>query len=61
LKDLRERFAKVEISASKPIVPFRETIVKAPGTPAIRIVVDGRYGGLERYVYEERNCNYYIP
>jgi ribosome assembly protein 1 len=31
LKDLRERFAKVEISASKPIVPFRETIVKAPG------------------------------
>jgi ribosome assembly protein 1 len=31
LKDLRERFAKVEISASKPIVPFRETIVKAHG------------------------------
>lgn len=27
LKDLRERFAKVEIQASKPIVPFRETIV----------------------------------
>ncbi|KAL1748353.1 P-loop containing nucleoside triphosphate hydrolase protein [Schizophyllum fasciatum] len=30
LKDLRERFAKVEIQASKPIVPFRETAVKAP-------------------------------
>lgn len=29
LKDLRERFAKVEIQASKPIVPFRETAVKA--------------------------------
>lgn len=27
LKDLRERFAKVEIQASKPIVPFRESIV----------------------------------
>ncbi|THH31171.1 hypothetical protein EUX98_g3005 [Antrodiella citrinella] len=28
LKDLRERFAKIEIHASKPIVPFRETVVK---------------------------------
>ncbi|KIM28418.1 hypothetical protein M408DRAFT_329481 [Serendipita vermifera MAFF 305830] len=38
LKDLRERFAKVEIQASNPIVPFRETAVKAadmapPKTP----------------------------
>ena len=32
MKDLRERFAKVEIQASKPIVPFRETAVKAAGT-----------------------------
>ncbi|EJD40898.1 P-loop containing nucleoside triphosphate hydrolase protein [Auricularia subglabra TFB-10046 SS5] len=30
LKDLRERFAKVEITASEPIVPFRETAVRAP-------------------------------
>ncbi|KAF9046496.1 P-loop containing nucleoside triphosphate hydrolase protein [Panaeolus papilionaceus] len=30
LKDLRERFAKIEIQASKPIVPFRETAIKAP-------------------------------
>ncbi|KAG6841264.1 hypothetical protein C0991_000404 [Blastosporella zonata] len=29
LKDLRERFARVEIQASKPIVPFRETATKA--------------------------------
>ncbi|KAI5122471.1 hypothetical protein M0805_008782 [Coniferiporia weirii] len=29
LKDLRERFAKVEIQSSEPIVPFRETAVKA--------------------------------
>ncbi|KAG8886635.1 Cytoplasmic GTPase/eEF2-like protein (ribosomal biogenesis) [Tulasnella sp. 331] len=28
LKDLRERFAKVAIQASKPIVPFREVAVK---------------------------------
>ncbi|TFY78113.1 hypothetical protein EWM64_g5898 [Hericium alpestre] len=31
LRDLRERYAKVEIHPSKPIVPFRETAVKAPG------------------------------
>ena len=31
LKDLRERFAKIEIHASKPIVPFRETAVKGAG------------------------------
>ncbi|KAG8698380.1 Cytoplasmic GTPase/eEF2-like protein (ribosomal biogenesis) [Ceratobasidium sp. 395] len=33
LKDLRERFAKIEVQASKPIVPFRETAVKAPDMP----------------------------
>lgn len=31
LRDLRERFAKIEIQASAPIVPFRETAVSAPG------------------------------
>lgn len=29
LKDLRERFAKIEIQSSAPIVPYRETIVSA--------------------------------
>lgn len=33
LKDLRERFAKIDVQASKPIVPFRETAVKAPDMP----------------------------
>ncbi|KAL0573469.1 Cytoplasmic GTPase/eEF2-like protein (ribosomal biogenesis) [Marasmius crinis-equi] len=41
LKDLRERFARIEIHVSKPIVPFRETAVKGidmaptktPGAP----------------------------
>ncbi|GAA5814411.1 hypothetical protein MFLAVUS_007907 [Mucor flavus] len=28
LRDLKERFAKIEIHASEPIVPFRESIVK---------------------------------
>lgn len=28
LKDLRERFAGISISASKPVIPYRETIVK---------------------------------
>ncbi|KAK9365521.1 P-loop containing nucleoside triphosphate hydrolase protein [Lipomyces kononenkoae] len=30
LKDLRERFARIEIQSSKPIVPYRESIVRAP-------------------------------
>lgn len=30
LKDLRERFARVDIQSSAPIVPYRETIVAAP-------------------------------
>lgn len=34
LKDLRERFAKCEIQAGEPIVPYRETIVKAAEMPA---------------------------
>ncbi|KAI0300247.1 P-loop containing nucleoside triphosphate hydrolase protein [Russula brevipes] len=33
LKDLRERFAKVEIQPSEPIVPFRETAVRALDMP----------------------------
>ncbi|XP_066557587.1 elongation factor-like GTPase 1 isoform X2 [Amia ocellicauda] len=30
LDDLRQRFAKIEISASEPIIPFRETIIQPP-------------------------------
>lgn len=30
LRDLRERFAKIEIQASPPIVPFRETAIQVP-------------------------------
>ncbi len=29
LKDLRERFAKIEIQSSEPVIPYRETIVNA--------------------------------
>lgn len=35
MTDLRERFAKIEIEHSEPVVPFRETIVgKRHGTGA---------------------------
>ncbi|KAJ3058062.1 Cytoplasmic GTPase/eEF2-like protein (ribosomal biogenesis), partial [Rhizoclosmatium hyalinum] len=34
LKDLRERFAKIEIQVSEPIVPFRETISIYPAIVA---------------------------
>ncbi|GJN88039.1 hypothetical protein Rhopal_000995-T1 [Rhodotorula paludigena] len=30
LKDLRDRFARIEITVSPPIVPFRETAISAP-------------------------------
>ncbi|XP_050971245.1 elongation factor-like GTPase 1 [Labeo rohita] len=30
LDDLRERFAKIEISSSEPIIPFRETVIRPP-------------------------------
>ncbi|KAF3687048.1 Elongation factor-like GTPase 1 [Channa argus] len=30
LDDLRDRFAKIEISVSEPIIPFRETVVRPP-------------------------------
>ncbi|KAJ1180301.1 hypothetical protein NDU88_005523 [Pleurodeles waltl] len=30
LDDLRERFAKIQLSASEPIIPFRETIIRPP-------------------------------
>ncbi|CAD6890782.1 unnamed protein product [Tilletia controversa] len=33
LRDLRERFAKCEIQASAPLVPFRETAIKAAEMP----------------------------
>ncbi|OAD79326.1 hypothetical protein PHYBLDRAFT_105894 [Phycomyces blakesleeanus NRRL 1555(-)] len=33
LRDLKERFAKIEIHASEPIVPFRESIVSADLSP----------------------------
>ena len=32
LKDLSERFAKIKIQASTPIVPFRETISNKPAS-----------------------------
>ena len=36
LKDLRERFARCEIQAGEPIVPYRETIVSAPEMVALK-------------------------
>uniref|UniRef100_A0A1A7YEI2 Elongation factor-like 1 n=1 Tax=Iconisemion striatum TaxID=60296 RepID=A0A1A7YEI2_9TELE len=30
LDDLRDRFAKIKISVSKPIIPFRETVIRPP-------------------------------
>lgn len=61
LRDLRERFAKIEIQASPPIVPFRETAVHgiemaAPKTKdAPRGTIHGQVqGGLVQYTIRAR-------
>lgn len=61
LRDLRERFAKIEIQASPPIVPFRETAVQAaemapPKTAdAPRGTISGQVqGGLVQYTIRAR-------
>lgn len=40
LLDLRERFAKIDISVSAPIVPFRETVVEPPKIDMVNEVID---------------------
>jgi ribosome assembly protein 1 len=37
LKDLRDRFARIEITVSPPIVPFRETAVAGVGTSSLML------------------------
>ncbi|KAE8244486.1 hypothetical protein A4X13_0g6565 [Tilletia indica] len=56
LRDLRERFAKCEIQASAPLVPFRETAVKAAEMPAPKTegsprgtIISSVSGGLIQY------------
>jgi ribosome assembly protein 1 len=35
LRDLKETYAGIEVVASEPVVPFRETIVKPPETDMV--------------------------
>ncbi|XP_049269416.1 elongation factor-like GTPase 1 isoform X5 [Rhipicephalus sanguineus] len=42
LNDLTERFAKVEINVSDPIVPFRETIVEPPKVDMVNEVIEDK-------------------
>ncbi|KAK0543881.1 Cytoplasmic GTPase/eEF2-like protein (ribosomal biogenesis) [Tilletia horrida] len=57
LRDLRERFAKCEIQASAPLVPFRETAIKAAEMPPPKnetgaprgTITSSVAGGLIRY------------
>ncbi|GFO11767.1 elongation factor tu GTP-binding domain-containing protein 1 [Plakobranchus ocellatus] len=35
INDLRDRYAKVEVNVSKPIVPFRETVIVPPKTDMV--------------------------
>ena len=56
MKDLRERFAKVEIQASKPIVPFRETAVKAAGTSSFWYMTEAIQTSLEMALVKTPNA-----
>lgn len=47
IKDLKERFAKIEISYSKPVVPYREAIVKAR---SLQLSADEEPGFAERKI-----------
>ena len=40
LLDLRETYAKCELTVSEPIVPFRETIVKPPDTDMVNETIE---------------------
>ncbi|XP_070387976.1 elongation factor-like GTPase 1 isoform X1 [Dermacentor albipictus] len=42
LNDLTERFAKVEINVSDPIVPFRETIVEPPKVDMVNEAIEDK-------------------
>lgn len=42
LDDLRERFAKVDINVSPPIVPFRETVVPPPVVDMVNEAIEGK-------------------
>lgn len=49
LKDLRERFARIDIQASATIVPFRETVRPIPSTkasPVLASFISANFGSL---------------
>ncbi|CAO1625225.1 unnamed protein product [Parajaminaea phylloscopi] len=48
LKDLRERFAKVPLSASKPLVPFRETAIRVSEMAPSKLASEGEPRGTVR-------------
>ncbi|XP_070543409.1 elongation factor-like GTPase 1 [Ptychodera flava] len=52
LDDLRDRFAKIEISVSAPIIPFRETIIPPPTIDMVNEVID-----CENQIQRNRNLD----
>ena len=46
LDDLRERFAGIEIRASEPIVPFRETVIPPPSLDMVNEEIASKKGSL---------------
>ncbi|KAF9159934.1 Cytoplasmic GTPase/eEF2-like protein (ribosomal biogenesis) [Actinomortierella ambigua] len=61
MADLRDRFARIEISMSEPIVPFRETAVDAPAqvyqtSSAVAITEASRGGEPEKLIAKVDNA-----
>ncbi|XP_035706674.1 elongation factor-like GTPase 1 isoform X2 [Folsomia candida] len=57
IDDLRERFAKVEVTVSKPIVPFRETIIDPPKMDMVNELVENHpsSGGHDAKKYSQEH------
>ncbi|KAI8066612.1 P-loop containing nucleoside triphosphate hydrolase protein [Gongronella butleri] len=60
LKDLRERFARIHIHVSEPIVPFRETIVINPEVPLVKQLQQAPVAALDDH-HQQPNTPVSVP
>lgn len=58
LEDLKDRYAKIEINVSKPIVSFRETIVPQPKVDMVNEVIEKKAEevNLETFTWNNQCC-----
>lgn len=51
LKDLEERYARISITASPPIVPFRETIIPPPTVDRLNEAILGENVYIDKVIF----------